>query len=193
MFILEVIVLNTVVTSREAILKTCREIVSKEGLPALNMRAVATACHVALGSLYNYFPSKEDLVMATIESVWQDIFHMDQPCHAGADFPEYAAWIFESVRQGALAYPNFFNAHSISFASAGKNKARETMQRYFAHMKMGMQMALENDASVRKDAFDAHFTKSDLIDYVLTSLLMLLVQQKQDCGVLQEMLRRTLY
>ena len=71
-----VIAVNTVVTSKEAIMKTCRDMVSERGLSALDMRSVAKACHVALGSLYNYFPSKDALVTATIESVWQDIFHM---------------------------------------------------------------------------------------------------------------------
>ena len=42
-----------------------------EGLDSLNMRSVARACQVALGSLYNYFPSKDDLLLATVESVWR--------------------------------------------------------------------------------------------------------------------------
>lgn len=185
--------INTLVTSKEAILKVCREIVSEKGLATLNMRSVAEACHVALGSLYNYFSNKDELVLATIESVWQDIFHMEGSCRTDLPFPEYVAWIFESVRNGAREYPNFFMAHSLSFASTGKNKAKDTMERYFAHMKGGMIQALYADASVRKDAFTADLTESDFMDFVLTNILTLLMQQKESCGILLTIIRRTLY
>ena len=79
--------MNTAVTSREAILTVCREMVSRQGLDSLNMRSVARACQVALGSLYNYFPSKDDLLLATVESVWQDIFHMDGLPDQNLSFP----------------------------------------------------------------------------------------------------------
>ena len=79
--------MNTAVTSREAILTVCRELVSRQGLDSLNMRSVARACQVALGSLYNYFPSKDDLLLATVESVWQDIFHMDGLPDQDLSFP----------------------------------------------------------------------------------------------------------
>lgn len=185
--------MNTAVTSKEAILKSCREVVSEKGLSALNMRAVAQSCQVALGSLYNYFPSKDDLVMATIESVWQDIFRMDHPCQNDLPFPQYVRWIFESIQRGALEYPQFFSSHSIPFALPGKDRARETMERYFSHMKKGMAQALEGDPAVRKNAFGPGFTQGDFIDFVLSNLLMLLVQQKNDCEILLETIRRAIY
>lgn len=184
---------NRVVTSKDAILKVCREMVSQEGLSALNMRSVAQSCQVALGSLYNYFPSKDDLVTATIESVWQDIFRMDHCCKGNLPFPEYAAWIFDSVRRGTEQYPNFFMAHSLSFASSGKNKARETMNQYLSHIKKGMADALHDDSNVKTNAFTDVFTESDLIDFILNNLLMQLMQTKGDCAVLLEIIRRTIY
>lgn len=187
-----VIAVNTVVTSKEVIMKTCRDMVSERGLSALDMRSVAKACHVALGSLYNYFPSKDALVTATIESVWQDIFHMEQCCEQ-KPFPEYVRWIFDSVRQGTREYPHFFTAHSISVASSAKEQARKTMEQYFSHMKAGMAQSLRADPAVRRDAFSASFSESDLIDFVLSNLLTLLARQEDDCEVLLEVIRRVLY
>ena len=187
-----VVAVNTVVTSKEAIMKTCRDMVSERGLSALDMRSVAKACHVALGSLYNYFPSKDALVTATIESVWQDIFHMEQCCEQ-KPFPEYVRWIFDSVRQGTREYPHFFTAHSISVASSAKEQARKTMEQYFSHMKAGMAQSLRADPAVRRDAFSASFSESDLIDFVLSNLLTLLARQEDDCEGLLEVIRRVLY
>lgn len=185
--------MNTVVTSKEAILKVCREIVAEKGLSSLNMRSVAEACHVALGSIYNYFSNKDELLIATIESVWKNIFHMDHPCHTASDFSEYVLWIFESVQHSTQEYPNFFTTHSLSLASTGKNRARNIMEHYFSHMKMGMTQVLRADKAVRKDAFSDSFTESAYIDFILTNILTLLMQQKESCDVLLEIIRRTLY
>lgn len=185
--------MNKVVTSKEEILKVCREIVSESGLPAVNMREVAQRCHIALGSLYYYFSGKDELVLETIESVWQDIFHMDHQDRQERSFPETVEWIFRSVGNAAKEYPNFFTAHSLSFAAAGKSRAKSTMDAYLDHMKSGMDAALRADPSVRKDAFSESFSESDFIDFVLSSVILLLLQQSHDCTVLLEVIRRSLY
>ena len=74
--------MKPVITSQKAILDTCRSLVMTQGLSAINMRSVAKACGVAVGSLYNYFSSKDDLLQATVRSVWTDIF-----CVSGDSIP----------------------------------------------------------------------------------------------------------
>lgn len=157
------------------------------------MRAVADACRVSLGSLYNYFPSKDALVLAAIQSVWEDIFHPGHRCAAALPFPEYVGWLFERVRQSATAYPNFFTAHSVGVAGGGKALAKETTEHYFSHIKRGMAEALQADAAVRPDAFGPGFSEADFLDFVLENLLALLMQHRPDCAVLQQIIRRTLY
>lgn len=67
--------MNTIVTSKEEILQTSRELIRQQGWSAVSIRSVAAACGVSVGSIYNYFDSKADLVGATVESVWSEIFH----------------------------------------------------------------------------------------------------------------------
>ena len=64
-------------TSRETILETCRTIVRERGLSGVSVRSVASACGVAPGTLYNYFPGKEALVLAVTADVWSDILSFD--------------------------------------------------------------------------------------------------------------------
>ena len=52
--------MNTVVTSKEKILKTSRELIQEQGWSAVSIRSVAAACEVSVGSIYNYFDSKTD-------------------------------------------------------------------------------------------------------------------------------------
>ena len=86
--------MNTVVTSKDEILKISRELIRQQGWSAVNIRSVASACGVSVGSIYNYFDSKSDLVSATVESVWCEIFHRPDD---GAIFHDTLAcivWIY---------------------------------------------------------------------------------------------------
>ena len=55
--------MNTVVTSREQILGAAKEIAALEGVAQISIRGVAKACGVSVGSIYNYFPTKSELVI----------------------------------------------------------------------------------------------------------------------------------
>ena len=66
--------MNTIVTSKEEILKNSRELIREKGWAAVSIRSVASACGVSVGSIYNYYDSKAELISATVESVWCEIF-----------------------------------------------------------------------------------------------------------------------
>lgn len=185
--------INTQITSKEEILRNCREIVAESGLTAVNMRTVAKRCNVALGSLYYYFSGKDDLVLETIESVWQNIFHMERRDRHSESFTGTVEWIFKSVRKSAEQYPNFFTTHSLGLASSEKSRAKEMMDDYLGHMRLGMAAALKADPAVRSDAFSGTFSEKEFLEFVLTGVIGLLLQQKKDCRVLLEMIRRSIY
>lgn len=185
--------MNTAITSKEAIMQVCRSIVAEKGLAALNMRSVANECHIALGTLYNYYSNKDDLLLAMVESVWKDIFHMNQKCETNYSFPEYVNYIFECVQDSAEQYPNFVTAHSVMVANSQKGKAKGTMEYYFNHMKAGMLKVLETDSGIDKSVFSEVFTESDFIDFVLNNIFSLLLQGKTSCTTLVEIIRRTIY
>lgn len=181
-----------VVTSREAIMQACRSIVAEKGLGALNMRTAAARAHVALGTLYNYYADKNELLLATVESIWESIFQLEPGCAAGAPFPDYVARLYADIRRGAAAYPDFITAHSVSIAKSKKGEARSAMAQYFARMKADMLSALQGDR-LADAAFSPSFTPSDLVDFVLDNMLLLLMQGRADCVPLVELIRRVIY
>lgn len=183
--------LNTGITSKEAILKVCRDIVASKGLTEVNMRSVADKSQIALGTLYNYFDNKDELLLAVVEDIWKDIFHMDSRCSAEQSFLKYVEYFFGCVQAGAKHYPGFFTAHSITIANS--EKAKSTMGNYFRHMKESMLEVLKADSTVSVDAFSTSFERSDFIDFVLNNILMLLVQGEKSCDMLIEIIQRTIY
>lgn len=184
--------MSNCVTSRESILETCKQLVSEKGLSSLHMRVVAKACGVALGSLYYYFPSKNDLIIATIESVWEDIFKLNDKAVGEESFPDYIEKCYSYIQLGIQKYPNFFTIHSISVSTHGQMKARDSMGKYLDKIKEKMLNALKSD-NISEDAFSDTFTEEDFVEFVLSNVVCLLVQKKNDCNVLLEVIRKTIY
>lgn len=185
--------MNTVITSKEAILLVCRRIVAEKGVKALNMRLVADECHIALGTLYNYFADKDALILSTVESIWREIFHTGDPGTEASAFADYVAQLYRRIQKGAEAYPGFLTGHSISIASAKREQAKSVMERTFAHMKAGLLQALRADPAVSADAFLPPFSQEAFAGFVLDHLLILLVQEQPDCDILLEIIGRVIY
>lgn len=185
--------MNTVVTSREAILAASRQIASSEGLNAINMRAVAKACGVAVGSVYNYFPSKADLMAATVEDIWRSIFHKAADCGGYDSFCSCIEDFFTAIRNGLAEHPAFFAAHSLGFEAADRKKGREMMEQYYIHIQNGFLEVLKRDCEVKDGVFDSTFCREDFVEFVFSNILTLLVKNEPSCRILTETVKRILY
>lgn len=185
--------MNKTITSQELILSVAKEIVLEFGLQGLNIRDVAKKCGVSVGSIYNYFPTKSDLIVATIESVWKDIMHGYKVCEEQHNFVQNIKSLFLNIQKGSQKFPSFFSAHSMSVATIDKAKGRGSMDKYFSHMKNGLLATLNADTQVKCDTFSSSFTKEDFIDFVFSNLITLLMKQANSCDFLLEAIRRILY
>lgn len=185
--------MNTVITSREAILTACKELVIEKGLMALNIRDVASRCGVAVGSVYNYFPSKEDLAVATVASVWTEIMHQESGIESQASFIETVRSLFERIYQGSRKYPSFLNVHAMSFGKMDKQKGRTVMNQYFQHMEKGLLESLARDPDVNQAVFSETFSRPAYVDFVFSNMLSHVMNQQDHPDFLIEIIRRTIY
>lgn len=192
MFILEVTLMNPPNTSREEIMRVSRKIVSERGLPALNMRALAKECGIALGTLYNYYSDKDELVVAAIESVWQDILEKSPP-DSGVSFSQYITQTYAHIIEKLKDYPDFLAAHSISVAGSVKGKARGMMERFFGKIRSELHEVLMNDKNVDRSIFSETFREENLIGHILDTITISIINGKPDCATLTEILDRLLY
>lgn len=185
--------MNTVVISREKILSVSRELIQSQGWEAVNIRAVAKACHISVGSVYNYFSSKSDLTSAVVESVWCDIFHFPGGQAQFESFTDCIQWVFESMKKGDERYPGFFSLHSMSFMGEEKTRGQQRMAQSWKHIQVGLLMALEQDNKVRPGVFDESFTKGKFVELIFSLIIAALLQQNYDCTGILGMICRVLY
>ncbi len=185
--------MNTVVTSKEDILKTSRELIQQRGWSAVNIRSVAIACGVSVGSIYNYFDSKAALICTTVESVWCEIFHRPEDSDVFQDTQACITWMYERMGYGCKQYPGFFTMHSLGFMQEEKSDGKRRMQQTWQHILDGLCFVLKQDARIRTDAFTEQFTAEKFADVLFFMMLSALMREDYDATAVLEIVRRTLY
>lgn len=185
--------MNTIVTSKEEILKTSRKLIQQQGWSAVNIRSVAAACGVSVGSIYNYFDSKAELVGATVESVWCEIFRCPEQETVFQDTQACIGWMYERMEYGCRQYPGFFTLHSLGFMREEKPDGKRRMHKTWQHIQEGLCSVLKQDVRIRPDAFTGPFTAEKFADILFSLMLSALLRQDYDPEAVLELVRRTLY
>lgn len=185
--------MNTVVTSEDKILESSRKLIQQQGWAAVNIRSVAAACGVSVGSIYNYFDSKAALVGATVESVWREIFHRPEEGNIFQDTQACVIWIYGRMEYGNRQYPGFFTLHSLGFMQEDKSDGKQRMQQTWQHILDGLCSVLKQDPRIRPDAFTEQFTVEKFADVLFSLILSALLRQDYDPNPVLEIVRRILY
>ncbi len=185
--------MNLSVTSKENILKASRKLIREQGWPAINIRCVAASCGISVGTVYNYFDSKEALMKSAVESIWYEIFHRQKDEGAFLDIQSCITWIYDRIEYGCKQYPDFFNIHSLSFMQRDTSDEKEKMRQTWQHISEELCIVLRHDPKVRPDAFNSHFTVEKCADVLFSLMLAALLRRDYNPDPVLEIVRRTLY
>ena len=184
---------NPMATSKADILKTSRELIQQNGWAAVNIRAVAAACGVSVGCIYNYFGSKTELVSAAVESIWNDIFHHPEDEAVFQDTLSCIRWMYRQMEYGCQQYPGFFTHHALGFVQQDTADGKQQMRQTWQHILDALCSVLRHDAKIRPDAFTEQFTPEQFAGILFSLMLSAVVQQSFDPSAVLEIVRRTIY
>lgn len=178
---------------KELILSTATTLVHEEGINSINMRAVAKKCDVSLGTIYNYFPTKIDLVTAVIENFWNDCFkefhHAYDP---GLDFFKqlevmyfYMLNYLDPFRDTWLkdlsTLPSFYN---------NEDKLKEIA--YMDHFIIVLEELIETQHVYFDKKLYKTLGKKRLLDFILSNFIMMLKNNERDYKYFDLILKRIL-
>ena len=139
---------NKPVISKQQILDTAFAIASESGLSGLSIREVARACNVAVGTVYNSYPTKYDLVNDVVGRFWNEALADSMPgAIAGDDFIGFCEGLALQL-SGALArFRDDWLTEVAALDAKGLASARKREEACFAHIRRGLVVALERDGA----------------------------------------------
>ncbi|MGM9942128.1 MAG: TetR/AcrR family transcriptional regulator [Bulleidia sp.] len=184
--------MNQSATSREEILKTGRDIVRQSGILSLNIRNTAAAANIATGTIYNYFHDKNDLLIQTVQSIWEEIFSGSQEMENCTCFCEYVERLYDSAVRHAKPYPDFLSMHAMAISTSNREEAKSVMNAWFVQMEQDLDEALRRDTDVDQRLF-SHIDRASFISFVKDNILIGLTQKRADLHTFRLILERILY
>ena len=103
--------------AQQMILQEARRQVTERGYSAMTMKSVAAACGLAVGTLYNYYPSKDVLVASFMLEDWQACLARMAVRLEKAEAPRE---LLAAVHEGLFA---FIREHAPLFSDPGAGKS----------------------------------------------------------------------
>lgn len=174
-------------TLRDTLLVLAREVADREGIGAVNIRSIAKKAGVATGTVYNYFSSKEDILLALTEEYWKDALkEMDAAVSSGSFLEQLEAiflFLRERLRQDAGA----------RMTSLGKAEGQERMAAVQETLENSLRLRMEADQAIRKDIWDPTFTQAGFVRFLLTNMMALWRAEEPDVAFFLALVRRILY
>lgn len=188
------IYMNKIVVSKELILDAAKNIAFTEGLSKINIRNTAAACGISVGSVYNYFPSKSDLIIAVIEDFWRSIFQ-DKICIETSHdtFVEFFDFVYEELKENLKEFQGGLLRQIVSLSDMEKKKGKKVEDEYWLHLKNKMMVILEEDKLIKTSIWTETFTREEFISFAFHSMISMLKGNKDNCEFFKEIIRKTLY
>ncbi|MGG1684370.1 TetR/AcrR family transcriptional regulator [Pseudalkalibacillus sp. NRS-1564] len=98
---------------RKAILEAAVELIAEKGYTHTSMQQIADSVGVSKGSLYSFFPSKEDLIISIYEHYQQLVFERAFVVGLDGNLPPYERFAkqFQVQFEGILEYKSYMKMH----------------------------------------------------------------------------------
>ena len=158
--------------NKDDLLKTAWDIVFQEGLDKLSIRYLAKQADVAIGSVYNYFPSKDELVLEIVETYWKEVFY-EAVCMVTFE-SSYADFV-NDIYLRISAHNDEFQHYFLSHLRILNHKTVELLKaqhlQYLDHFKEGLMLTLNKDDKINEDVWTDIFTKEKLVDFTLDLIM----------------------
>lgn len=115
---------------KETIINEARRQVLTNGYSHMTIRSVASGCGIAIGTIYNYYKSKDVLVASFMLADWMKEYEiMKVGCEGAKEPSEVFLVIYQGIEHYCEIYKSLFEDTTAAKSSAGVFTSRHRMLR----------------------------------------------------------------
>lgn len=178
---------------KDLILFTAKQLVEREGIAALSMRKLATECDIALGTIYNYYPTKMELIINIIEDFWIGCFSdFDLRDSSDMGFFEYLKQLYFHILGYLESFRNNWLSDLLSLPKLSKAKGKIKETEYTNKLLVMISMLFEK----HKDEFERetfeNLDKQMLCDFVFVNFMAMLKKYEHNYDFFDLILKKVL-
>lgn len=166
---------------KDVILSAAKDIATKQGITKINIRSVAKTSGIAIGTVYNYFPSKGDLLVAVIEDFWEDAFkNIDWESFSRNNFYDNLEKIYNIL----CTYLNKFKENwldQLALLKAQEKKlGRQRQNEYFQKICSRIIALMNMDEKLKQYQWAEIVSKEKMAEFIFENMLIMLRKGETD-------------
>jgi len=138
--------------SQEKLIIIAKDIITKDGLTNFSIRNIAKKANVSIGSIYKYFPTKNDILIAIIAQSWNRILSKINNDN-NSSFKETIINVFTVLNEENTSIDGLVNHHKL-FTSNENLNAKNRMKEYQEKIKKIIRNSLLNEKTINKELDD---------------------------------------
>ena len=157
------------------------------------MRTVARECDIALGTIYNYYPTKMDLIIAIVDSFWSECFSsLHTSYDQNLDFFQQLEYLYFYILKYLEQFKTNWLNDLSSLSAINKQKGKQKESEYMSHF-IGLCTKL---FQAHKHEFDQElfntFTEDELIRFIFSNFMTMLKRGDHNYQFFNALLKRIL-
>ncbi len=177
----------------ELILSVAKKLASDEGLTGINMRTVAKECDIALGTIYNYYPTKMDLIIAIVESFWAECFSSLHTSYTqDLDFFQQLEYLYFYILKYLEQFKTNWLNDLSSLSTIHKQKGKQKEDEYMSHfIDLFTRLFQAHKHEFDPSLFNT-FTQDELTHFIFSNFMMMLKNGDPNYEFFNSLLKRIL-
>ncbi|MGE5678971.1 MAG: TetR/AcrR family transcriptional regulator [Pseudomonadota bacterium] len=186
--------MDTSITNyKERILESAKEIVLEQGITKLDIRSVAKKCGIASGTIYNYFPSKGDLLAAVIEEFWEGAFKViEWKSFARNDFYTNLEKVYDILNEYLSKFKENWIEELSFLETHEKQLGRQKQDEYFKIINSRIIAIMDMDDIIRNYPWSNEVSKEKLAEFIFDNMLIKLRKGEKNMDFLIMVIKKIL-
>ncbi len=186
------------IVTRDQILDVAYQMAREGGLGALGTRDLASRCDMAVGTLYNHYPDKAELVCDVIGRFWSSalrqtgLLDRSEPGAGPIGTVEYCRRLADGLSQAVASFRDGWLAEISSLDPRTRGRTRAAQRECFSTIVGRIAQVVRQDPLVCPEARDA-LSPDDLARVVWDAIYGELSDPDGSCDTLLDMLSLALY
>lgn len=163
----------------QLILDCAKQIALEKGMSEINVREVAKLANVSVGTIYNYYATKEDLIIGVLSDFWKNAFasiHMECGEEQKDFFVRIEKLYLDFYGYMAQFKGNFINQVAI-FNKHILKESKEAESEAFLKVERMIMMLMDEDVKIANYAFHDGFTKAEFA-HIIFQLMLVKLKEK---------------
>ena len=174
---------------RDSLLDHARQIIDERSPQALNIRALAKVAGVATGTIYNYFNSKDEILLAVTALYWDEtLLRFDELIE---DIPFYRQ--VEQIFHHLSDHITESGAQLMHSLSNVRTTGQKRMQRTHREIQRRLVQLMKQDMAIDTSIWNEHFTQEDYAWFIIVNIMSSLRMGATELSFFVEIMKKTLY